>query len=191
MPEPAPAAALFYFAGTPAQEGTMDPKRFAELEARLIAEAEEQERLALEALKTGKRWARINYHYDRTYGGKCAVVDVFDGQSGHYSLGLPKQQAHGVVGLINDAHKHLDNLLRAYLDNDPKRAMGYVHELFRTINSTRRAGRPRLALGETRDEQIAAYVKQHGIEATLKRFPNVTNESVARCERRAKKRSGQ
>jgi hypothetical protein len=114
----------------------------SDLEKRLIAEHEDIERRAIEARQTGKRSAEIKYTLiNLPSNEEWAAVDVFDGR-GYSSVAMPTEKAKKFVRLINDAHRHLDFILDAYLGNDPESALKYVRQLFSTLKKARQAGRP-------------------------------------------------
>jgi hypothetical protein len=122
------------------QEGTgkVDKKKLEAIGARLQAEAEEFEENALEALESGKRSARIQFTFASRDQAIVAVCDP----KGPYLQTMPTKKAHGYVEIVNDAHKHLDAILDAYLDDDRRRAIEYVRKLFKTIKTAQKLGRP-------------------------------------------------
>ena len=75
-------------------------------------------------------------------GESLAVVEKF-GPHGVTSMEhMPWRKAREVVWIINDAQRHLDILVDAYIAGDQKRALDHVRQLFRTVKAARRLGRP-------------------------------------------------
>jgi hypothetical protein len=150
-------------------------KKLKDLNARLRAEAEEFEEGALKALQTGKRSARIQF----TFASRDqAIVAVCDPSKGPYLETMPTGKARGYVKIVNDAHKHLDAILDAYRDDDQGRALQYIRELFRTIRTARRVGRPELPEGETSEERVTRYLEAHDLDATMRQFPHLKPATI-------------
>jgi hypothetical protein len=55
---------------------------------------------------------------------------------------MSKKAAERFVDIVNDAHKHLDVIIGAYVANEPQKAIAHVRKLFRTIKTARKLGRP-------------------------------------------------
>ena len=119
-------------------------EKYSELRKRLAAETEEFQRRALEARKTGKREAQLYYTYENIRGEeRCSVVEFGASPAGWSIIsGLSVPAAEQYVELVNNAHTHVQIILDAYLDNNPKRAIKHVRALFQTIKQARRVGCP-------------------------------------------------
>ena len=162
----------------------MDKKRLEALEVRLRAEAEEFEEEALKALQTGKRSARIQFTFASRDQAVVAVCDP----KGPYLQTMPTEKAQGYVEIVNDAHKHLDVILDAYLDDDRRRATEYVRKLFQTIKTAQKLGRrPEPYKDAIRDKILAALAREpvqprqaRIEEAILKLCHDSISESCAR-----------
>jgi hypothetical protein len=170
----------------------MEEDRVVELEARLRAEAEELDKRVMDALESGKISASIQGTFlNEATNTHWAGVDVLgSGPVGLRRIVMPKEKAEQYAEIVNDAHRHVDIILDAYLRDDPKRALDHVRQLFGTFRKARRGGRPRLAKGLTKAEQTAQYLERHGLEATIEHF-GYSAETVVRYQRRANEERGQ
>jgi hypothetical protein len=166
----------------------MDRKQLEALKAQLVAEAEEFEARAAEAIRSGKRSAQIGYVVENEPTGQVwASVEVV-GPSGAYMIVVPKKKAERHAKIINEVYKLIGAILLADLDGDYQQVKDLKRRVTKILNAGYR-GRPRLPKEARSPERVTKYLDEHGLEATVKET-GLPHDTVLRYQRKTGKRRG-